>query len=170
MTIIHALINLDLYLSLYIAILSHDVLEKEKLLTFIEQTKALEDEQMCFSNKNKKTANYAHIFKPNKAKQKKQRGEGGIKKEFDSEGDKKKQELKKCKTCRRKHYRDYWHLNKEYFIYHNMGYIATKYPNKSINHVSLSSNKKKLCYIQKVTNCHPISKMKVDQVLESCLI
>ena len=56
------------------------------------------------------------------------------------------------------------------YICHNVGHIAAKCPEKSSNDSSSSSSKKKLCYTQKVTNRHPVSKTKVDQVLASCLV
>lgn len=51
--IIHALNNLDSHFRLYLAILSHDAREKEKLPTLSELTKGLEDEQMRLSNENR---------------------------------------------------------------------------------------------------------------------
>lgn len=51
--VIHALNNLDSHFRPYLAILSHDVREKEKLPTLSELTKALENMQMRLSNENK---------------------------------------------------------------------------------------------------------------------
>lgn len=51
-----------------------------------------------------------------------------------------------------------------------MGYIAANCFEKLSNYLSLFSNKKKLCYIQKVINGHPISKSKFDKILTSYLV
>ena len=46
LVVIHPLNNLDLYFWLYLAMLSHYVQKKEKLLTLGELTKTLEDEEI----------------------------------------------------------------------------------------------------------------------------
>ena len=65
--VIHTLNNLDSHFYIYLAILSHDAREKEKLPTLSELTKTLEDEQMRLSNENRGTANYARSSKSKKA-------------------------------------------------------------------------------------------------------
>ncbi len=115
---------------------------------------------MRFSNENRGTANYARSSKPKNAKPSEQGGKGGTEKRPDNEGEKKKQEVKECKICERKHLRDCWHLKTECFICHNVGHIAANCPEKSSNFTSSSSIKKNLCYTQKFTH-HPISKTKV---------
>ena len=79
-------------------------------------------------------------------------------------------EGKKSKICGRKNLGNYWHLKNKCYIGHKMENIAVKYPKKSSNHSSFSSNKKKLCSTQKIINRYPVSKTKVDYVLISCLI
>ena len=66
--VIHALNNLDSHFRPYLAILSQDAREKEKLPILSKLTKALEDEQMRLSNENKGTANYTRSSKPKKDK------------------------------------------------------------------------------------------------------
>lgn len=66
--VIHALNNLDSHFRPYLAILSHDAREKEKLPTLSEVTKALENGQMRLSNEKTETANYARSSKSKKAK------------------------------------------------------------------------------------------------------
>lgn len=63
--VIHVLNNLDSHFRPYLAILSHDDREKEKLPTLSELTKTLENGQ---SNENTGTANYARSSKSKKAK------------------------------------------------------------------------------------------------------
>ena len=87
--VIHALNNLDSHFRPYLAILSHDAREKEKLPTLSELTKALEDEQLRLSNENRGTANYARSSKLKKAKPSEQREKGGTEKGSDNEGKKK---------------------------------------------------------------------------------
>ena len=140
--VIHALNNLDSHFRPYLAILSHDAREKEKLPTLSELTKALEDEQLRLSNENRGTANYARSSKLKKAKPSEQREKGGTEKGSDNEGEKKKQEVKKCKTCGGKYHGDCWHLKTKCFICHNMGHIVAKCPEKSSNPTSSSSSKK----------------------------
>ena len=167
--IIHALNNLDSHFRPYLAILSHDAREKEKLPTLSELTKTLEDEQMRLSNENRGTANYARSSKSKKIKPSEQGSKkGGTERGSDDEGEKKRQEVRECKTCGGKHQGDCWHRKTECFICHNVGHIAAKCPEKSSSSSS-SSDKKKLCYTQKVTK-HPDSKTKVGQVLELCLV
>ena len=72
--------------------------------------------------------------------------------------------------CERKHLGDCWYLKTECYICYKVGHIAAKCPEKSSNYSFSSSSKKKFCYIQKVTNHHPVSKIKVDHVLASCLV
>ena len=86
--VIHALNNLDSHFRPYLAILSHDAREKEKLPTLSELTKTLEDEQMRLSNENRGTANYARSSKSKKAKPS-ERGskKGGMDKRSDDEGE-----------------------------------------------------------------------------------
>ena len=168
--VIHALNNLDSHFRPFLAILSHDARQKEALPTLSELTKTLEDEQMRLSNENKGTANYARSSKSKKAKPSEQGGKEGMEKGSDNEGEKKKHEVRECKTCGGKHQGDCWHLKTECFICHNVGHIAAKCPEKSSSASSSSSTKKKLCYTQKVTTQHPDSKTKVGQVLASCLV
>ncbi len=78
--VIHALKNLDSHFGPYLAILSHDAQEKEKLQTLSELAKTLEDEQMRLSNQNRGTANYVRSSKPKKAKLSEQGGNGGTEK------------------------------------------------------------------------------------------
>ncbi len=165
----HALNNLDSHFRPYLVILSQNAWEKEKLPTLNKLTKALEDQQLRLSNENRRTANDARSSKTKKAKRSEQREKGGTEKGSDNEGEKKRQEVKECKTCVGKHHGDCWHLKTECFICHNMGHIAAKCPKKSSNPRSSASSKKKLCYAQKVTH-HPISKTTVSQVLASCLV
>lgn len=63
--IIHLLNNLESYFWPYLAILSRNAQKKEKLSTLNELTKALKDEYLCLSNKNKGATNNAHSPKPN---------------------------------------------------------------------------------------------------------
>ncbi len=161
MAIIYTFNNLDSHFRPYLAILSHHTWEKEKLSTLSKLTKALEDEQLRLSNKNRRIANYACSSKTKKAKPSEQREKRRIGKGYDNEGEKKRQEMKECKTYGGKYHGDCWHLKTECFIYHNMGHIATKCPKKSSNLISSSLSKKKLYYAQKVTH-HPILKTKVS--------
>ncbi len=66
--VIYPLNNLDSHFRLYLAILSHDAREKEKLSTISELTKTLEDVQMGHSNEKRRTTNYTRSSKPKKAK------------------------------------------------------------------------------------------------------
>ena len=81
---------------------------EEKLPTLSKLTKTLEDEQMCLSNENRGTANYAYSSKPKKAKPSEQIGRGGADKGSDNEEEIKRQKVKKCKTCGGKHKGDCW--------------------------------------------------------------
>ena len=137
--VIHALNNLDSHFWPYLAILSHDAREKEKLLTLSELTKALEEVQMRLSNENRGTANYARNSKFKKAKPSEQGGRTSTEKGSDNEEEKKKQEEKKCKICGGKHQWDCWHLKTKCFICHNVGHIAAKCPEKSSSTSSSSS-------------------------------
>lgn len=101
--VLHALNNLNSYLWPYFAILSHNAQQKETLLTLSELTKILEDKQMRFSNKNRKIINYAYSSKPEKRKLSEQGRKGDMEKRLDNKGENKKQEVKECKTGKRKH-------------------------------------------------------------------
>ena len=101
------------------------------------------------SNENRGTANYARSSKPKKAKLSEQVGRGGADKESDNEGEIKRHEVKKCKTCGGKHKGDCWQLKTKCFIYHNLGHIAAKRLEKSSSRPFSSHNtqaKKQLCY------------------------
>ncbi len=111
--VIHALNNLDSHFRPYLAILSHDAQEKEKLSTLSELTRTLGDEQMRLSNENSGTANYARSSKPKKTKLSEQGKKKGTKKGSDNEGEKKKQDVKECKIWGGKHLRDCWYLKTE---------------------------------------------------------
>ncbi len=104
--VIHVLNNLDLHFRSYLAILSHDAQEKEKLPTLSELTKTLEDEHMRLSNENRGTANYTRSSKPKKGKPSEQGGKRDTEKESNNEEENRKQEVKECKTCREKHHWD----------------------------------------------------------------
>ncbi len=107
-SVIHALNNFDSHFWPYLAILSHDAREKEKLWTLSELTKTLEDEEVRLSNRNKGTANFACGFKskPKPSDQENRSTEKGSQ----PNSDKKKQENKECRTCGEKHRGDCWHL------------------------------------------------------------
>lgn len=124
---------------------------------------------MRLPNENKGTANYTYSSKPKKAKLSEQKEKGDTKKRSDNKVDKERQEVKRYKTCKRKYYRDYLYLKIKYFICHNVGYILAKYLKKSSDSTTSSSDKKKLCYIQKVTD-HLFSKTKISHVLVIYLI
>lgn len=64
-------------------------------------TKVLENEQLRFSNKNKATANYAHSFKPQKAKLNKQKKRRETEKGSNNKKNEKNQEVKECKIGER---------------------------------------------------------------------
>ena len=100
--VIHALNNLDSHFRSYLAILSHDAQEKEKLPTLSELTKTLEDKEMRLSNENKKTANFARSSK-SKPKPSDQENRRGTEKSSQPNSDKKKQENKECQNCGGKH-------------------------------------------------------------------
>lgn len=125
-------------------------------------TKALENKEMRLWNNNKRIANYAHSFQSKSVKPYEQKKRRRIEKGFNNEGDKKKQEVRKCKIYGKKHLKDWWHLNTECYIYHNMRYIAVKCLKKSSNYSFSSWNKKKLYYTYKVINYYFVSKTKVD--------
>lgn len=61
------------------------------------------------------------------------KGRGRTENEFDSERDKKKQEVKECKMCGKKYFEDYLHLKTKCYIYHKVRHIAAKYLKKSNN-------------------------------------
>ena len=119
--VIHALNNLDSHFWPYLAILSHDAREKEKLLTLSELTKALEEVQMRLSNENRGTANYARNSKPKKAKSREQGGRTNTEKGSDNEGEKKKQEGKECNLTILN-----LHLNGQHVTISNEFYILAK--------------------------------------------
>lgn len=70
--------------------MSLNVQEKEKLPTLNKQTKALEDEQIRFSNENRGIANYACSLKPKKVKPSEQNENKRTNGRFDIERDNKK--------------------------------------------------------------------------------
>lgn len=76
------------------------------MLILSKLTKTLEDESIHLSNKNRGIANYACSLKSKKAKPSKQVWKRGINKKSDNERDIKRQ-VKKYKTCRRKHKENY---------------------------------------------------------------
>ena len=97
--VIYAFNNLNSHFQPYLAILSHNAQQKEALLTPSKPTKTLKDEQIRFSNENKRIANYAHSSKLKKTKPSRQRKKEGIKKQSKNKGENKKQKVRECKTC-----------------------------------------------------------------------
>ena len=63
---------------------------------------------MYLSNENRGTVNYTYSSKLKKTKPSEQVGRGGADKKSDNEEEIKRQKVKKCKTCGRKHKGDYW--------------------------------------------------------------
>ncbi len=168
--VIHAFNNYDLHFRPYLAILGHSAREKEKLPTFSELTKTLEDKEMLLSNENKWTANFARSYKfePKPSDQENRRG---TEKGSQPNLDKKKQENKKCQTCGRKHQVDHWHLRDECFVCHNVGNIASKCPEKltntsafSLSQPPTSQSRNMTCVTKKISR-HPESKATIGRIL-----
>lgn len=67
--------NLDSLLSLYLLILCYNLGKKEKLSTFSELPGGSIDNQMRFSNKNKRIANYDPCFKLKKVQPSEQKND-----------------------------------------------------------------------------------------------
>lgn len=88
--VIYTLNNFNSYFQPYLAILSHNTGENEKLSTLCKLIKVLEDEQLYLSHENKGTANYTCSSKPKKTKLSEQKEKGDIEKRSNNEGDKKK--------------------------------------------------------------------------------
>ena len=107
LVLIHALNSLDSRFRPYLAILSHDAREKEKLPTLSELTKTLENGQMRLSNENTGTASSARCSKSKKAKPSEQVSRGGTEKGSDNGEEKKKQEVRERKTWGGKHQGDF---------------------------------------------------------------
>lgn len=101
--VIYALNNLDSHFWPYLAILSHNAWQKEAFSTLSKLTKTLKDDQMHLLNKNKGTVNYACSSKSKKTKLSEQGEKKKIEKGSDNEEEKKKQEVRECKICRKKH-------------------------------------------------------------------
>lgn len=69
-----------------------------------KQTKTLEDKQMHLLNENRGIANYACSSKSKKVKPSEQKSKKrGMEKRSDDERENKKQKVKKCKICDKKH-------------------------------------------------------------------
>ncbi len=167
--VIHAFNNLDSHFRPYLVILSHNAQENEKLPTFSELTKTLEDEEMRLSNQDRGIANFA---RGSKAKSKPNEQEN---KEVEEGSEKQKwQEKDKCHYCGKKHPGDCWHLKTKRFFCHNVGHIAAKCPEKSDSSNSApflstpkSQSRNMTCVTKKIS---PESKTNVGRILASCLV
>lgn len=94
--------NVNTHFQRYRAFLSHDAQEKEKLPSLSKLTKSLKDKQICLSNENKKTNNYAHSSKHKMSKLSEQKEKVGKDEKVDNKEEIKKQKVKKYKTYRGK--------------------------------------------------------------------
>ena len=114
---IQVLNSLDSSFAQFLGILSHEAREKDKLPTFENLAKSLEDKELRMKNQDKATANYAKRFTKKKDK-------SSIAQIKDSE-DFAAGPSSKCKFCEKEHGpNEYWHLQVECHYCHDVSHIA----------------------------------------------
>lgn len=132
----------------------------------------MQDEQMCFLNKNRKITNYIYNSRYKKFKLSEQEEKKRKDKTSYNKGEIKKQKVKKYKIFKKKFKTGCWHLKTKCFIYHIVKYVTTKYFQKS-NYgpfFSFIIQAKKQLYFGIIAIYHHKSKTQPGQVclVQSC--